>query len=37
MIAPLARSRATIVESNGGTSIAKFTSLFAVVRMSFVS
>ena len=37
MIAPLARSRATIVESNGGTSMAKATSLLAVVRMSFVS
>ena len=37
MIAPLARSCATIVESNGGTSIAKLTSLFDVVRMSFVS
>ena len=37
MIAPLARSCATSVESNGGTSIAKLTSLFDVVRMSFVS
>ena len=37
MIAPFARRRATTVASNGGTSMAKFTSLFAVVRMSFVS
>ena len=37
MIAPFARSRATIVESNGGTSMANATSLLAVVRMSFVS
>jgi hypothetical protein len=37
MIAPLARRRAAIVESDGGTSIAKLTSLPDVVRMSFVS
>ena len=37
MIAPFARRRATTVASTGGTSMAKFTSLFAVVRMSFVS
>ena len=37
MIAPFSRSRAAIVESNGGASIAKLTSLFAVERMSFVS
>ncbi len=36
-MAPFARSCATTVESNGGTSIAKLTSLFDVVRMSFVS
>src|ERR1700730_18239099 len=37
MIAPFARNRATMVESDGGASMAKLTSLFAVVRMSLVS
>ena len=36
-MAPFARRRATTAASKGGTSMANATSLFAVVRMSFVS